>query len=152
MGLTIRILVGTMTGTAEMVAQEVQQTLEASGHHPQVEMMDNLDRAQRLAHMGSYTRDLRTDHSQWSAEMCRIFGVDPETFVPSSENFLHFVLPEDHAKILATNEHPIRGIGPDEFEYRIRRTDGAIRHIHRINELIRDRSGKVIGLGDENAK
>jgi MioC protein len=43
MGLTIRILVGTMTGTAEMVAQEVQQTLEASGHHAQVEMMDNLD-------------------------------------------------------------------------------------------------------------
>jgi MioC protein len=43
MGLTIRILVGTMTGTAEMVAQEVQQTLEASGHQASVEMMDNLD-------------------------------------------------------------------------------------------------------------
>jgi MioC protein len=43
MGLTIRILVGTMTGTAEMVAQEVQQTLEAAGHHASVEMMDNLD-------------------------------------------------------------------------------------------------------------
>jgi MioC protein len=43
MGLNIRILVGTMTGTAEMVAQEVQQTLEAAGHHASVEMMDNLD-------------------------------------------------------------------------------------------------------------
>lgn len=43
MGLTIRILVGTMTGTAEMVAQEVQQTLETSGHHAHMEMMDNLD-------------------------------------------------------------------------------------------------------------
>ena len=43
MELTIRILVGTMTGTAEMVAQEVQQTLEAAGHHVSVEMMDNLD-------------------------------------------------------------------------------------------------------------
>jgi MioC protein len=43
MALNIRILVGTMTGTAEMVAQEVQQTLEAAGHHASVEMMDNLD-------------------------------------------------------------------------------------------------------------
>jgi MioC protein len=43
MGLIIKILVGTMTGTAEMVAQEVQQTLEAAGHDVSVEMMDNLD-------------------------------------------------------------------------------------------------------------
>jgi MioC protein len=43
MGFNIRILVGTMTGTAEMVAQEVQQTLETSGHHAAVETMDNLD-------------------------------------------------------------------------------------------------------------
>jgi MioC protein len=42
-GLNIRILVGTMTGTAEMVAQEVQQTLETAGHHASIEMMDNLD-------------------------------------------------------------------------------------------------------------
>jgi sulfite reductase alpha subunit-like flavoprotein len=43
MGLNIRILVGTMTGTAEMVAQEVRQTLEAAGHQASLEMMDNLD-------------------------------------------------------------------------------------------------------------
>jgi MioC protein len=45
MGLNIRILVGTMTGTAEMVAQEVQQTLQAAGHQASVEMMDTLDAA-----------------------------------------------------------------------------------------------------------
>src|SRR5579864_147929 len=43
------------------------------------EMMDNLDRAQRLAHMGSYTRDMRGG-GQWSAEVYRIFGVDPQSF------------------------------------------------------------------------
>lgn len=42
MGLEIRILVGTMTGTAEMVAQEVQTALEAAGHGARIEMMDNL--------------------------------------------------------------------------------------------------------------
>lgn len=43
MGLTITILVGTMTGTAEMVAQEVQSALEGAGHQAPIRMMDGLD-------------------------------------------------------------------------------------------------------------
>jgi MioC protein len=45
MGLAITILVGTMTGTAEMVAQEVQSALEAGGHTASIQMMDGLDSA-----------------------------------------------------------------------------------------------------------
>ena len=43
MGLDITILVGTMTGTAEMVAQEVQTALEAAGHQATIRVMDGLD-------------------------------------------------------------------------------------------------------------
>ena len=43
MGLDITILVGTMTGTAEMVAQEVQQALESAGHQATIQAMDGLD-------------------------------------------------------------------------------------------------------------
>jgi flavodoxin len=43
MALDITILVGTMTGTAEMVAQEVQQALEAAGHQATIRVMDSLD-------------------------------------------------------------------------------------------------------------
>jgi MioC protein len=43
MGVDITILVGTMTGTAEMVAQEVQQALETAGHQANIQVMDNLD-------------------------------------------------------------------------------------------------------------
>jgi MioC protein len=45
MSVDITILVGTMTGTAEMVAQEVQQSLEAVGHQARIQVMDNLDAA-----------------------------------------------------------------------------------------------------------
>jgi MioC protein len=41
--LSLTILVGTMTGTAEMVAQEVQTALEAGGHVVTIRMMDDLD-------------------------------------------------------------------------------------------------------------
>ncbi len=43
MGVDISILVGTMTGTAEMVAQEVQQALETAGHQANIKVMDGLD-------------------------------------------------------------------------------------------------------------
>ena len=43
MGQSITILVGTMTGTAEMVAQEVQQALESAGHEGKMVMMDGMD-------------------------------------------------------------------------------------------------------------
>ncbi len=43
MGLHIRILVGTMAGTAEMVAQEVQTALETAGHQATIKVMDGLD-------------------------------------------------------------------------------------------------------------
>ena len=43
MALSLTILVGTMTGTAEMVAQEVQTALETSGHAAVIRMMDDLD-------------------------------------------------------------------------------------------------------------
>jgi len=43
LALTITILVGTMTGTAEMVAEELQTVLQAAGHHANIQMMDDLD-------------------------------------------------------------------------------------------------------------
>jgi MioC protein len=39
----VAILVGTMTGTAELVAQEVEATLSAAGHEVTVELMDALN-------------------------------------------------------------------------------------------------------------
>jgi MioC protein len=41
--LSLTILVGTMTGTADLVAQEAQTALEAAGHAASIRMMDDLD-------------------------------------------------------------------------------------------------------------
>lgn len=50
---TINILVGTMTGTAEMVAQEVQIAVEDAGHKASIIMMESFD-ADVLRHGGVY--------------------------------------------------------------------------------------------------
>ena len=45
MALNITILVGTMTGTADLVAEEVHDRLEADGHAVEIVPMDGLDAA-----------------------------------------------------------------------------------------------------------
>jgi len=39
----LTILVGTMTGTAELVAEEIRDTVESGGHQVDVKLMDGLD-------------------------------------------------------------------------------------------------------------
>jgi len=108
--------------------------------------MDNLAAAQRLAHMGSDSRDLATDYAEWSAESFRIFGVDPRDFVPTTDNVLSLVIPEDLPRLFAVREEIARGITPGPYEFRIRRPNGEIRSIHRITELVRDQSGVPIRM------
>jgi MioC protein len=43
LSFNLTILVGTMTGTAEMVAQEAKSTLEGAGLSADIRMMDDLD-------------------------------------------------------------------------------------------------------------
>ena len=45
MSRAITLLVGTMTGTAELVAQEIETTLAAAGFAPTTRLMDSLDAA-----------------------------------------------------------------------------------------------------------
>jgi diguanylate cyclase (GGDEF)-like protein len=55
-----------------------------------------LNVAQRLAHVGSFERNLVSGHGEWSAELFRIFGHEPgDHSVPSPADFLHHVHPED---------------------------------------------------------
>lgn len=55
---------------------------------------DNLNRAQAVAHIGSWNLDLARNILTWSAETYRIFGVSPETPL-TYEAFLAYVHPQD---------------------------------------------------------
>jgi len=70
---------------------------------------ERLKQAQHLAHMGSDLRNLRTDEAEWSDESYRIFGVSRETYIPSTENFLRMLHPDDRGTVLATRSRSVRG-------------------------------------------
>jgi PAS domain S-box-containing protein len=103
-----------------------------------------LKRAQRLAHVGSTLRNLRSGEGEWSDEAYRIFGVTRENWIPTTENFLAMIHPEDRAKVAATLDLSGQAVAP--IECRIIRPDGSIRVLYRDNEIIRDEAGDPLYL------
>ena len=105
----------------------------------------NLAEAQRIAHIGSWMRDLETDAGYYSEEHGRIFARTPEE-LHTHEQFLQSVHPEDRETVRRNVADALSTGKPyDEF-YRIVLPDGAERIIHSRAETALDETGKPIRL------
>ncbi|MDE2227799.1 MAG: response regulator [Alphaproteobacteria bacterium] len=113
--------------------EELKRMAERLNHS-----QEQLAQAQRIAGVGSYEREFAADEAVWSDETYRIFGVDRGSFVPTRENFLAQVHPEDRDRVAAAFGEGAadRVIAQDEF--RIVRPDGATRIILRESEVVYD--------------
>ncbi len=105
----------------------------------------HLNEAQRIAHIGSWERDIGTGKLWWSEESAHIMGVEPAKFTGTLDAFLDFVHPEDRHLATPTANELASG-KRREAEYRIVRPDGSIRVIHEIAEVVRDGHGNPIRL------
>lgn len=118
--------------------KQVEQALQES------EM--RLARTQAIAHLGSWEHDLTCNHLIWSAEVFRIFGLQPEEFNGMYEGFLVLVHPEDRVKVdsfYCDSLH--QGLPRYEVEHRIVRTaTEEVRWVHERWQHVRDASGKVV--------
>ncbi|MFA5354949.1 MAG: PAS domain S-box protein, partial [Thermodesulfovibrionales bacterium] len=98
--------------------------------------------AQRVAHLGSWTFNPRTQRISWSEEMARIFDLDPATGPPSYPELRRFIHPEDGERLDAA----IQRAEEFELDLRVIRPDGAMRYIASKGEFRRSISGEVIEL------
>ncbi|MBI5624050.1 MAG: PAS domain S-box protein [Elusimicrobia bacterium] len=104
-----------------------------------------LDRAQRIAHLGSWELDLAENRLVWSDEVYRIFGLEPGQFAATYDAFLEAVHPEDRKAVDDAYVGSLAsGMDNYEIEHRVvRRSDGAVRFVHERCEHFRDESGKI---------
>lgn len=105
---------------------------------------DNLNRAQRLAKIGSFERDLRTGEVVCSEEHYRIFGWDPSDPPPTKEEFLRLIDPEDRASYDASMTASENGLPAPPLTYRIHCPDGSIKWIYTELETIFDGAGDPV--------
>ncbi|WP_161788494.1 PAS domain-containing sensor histidine kinase [Desulfonatronum thiodismutans] len=105
-----------------------------------------LAKAEQLAQLGSWTRDMATNGLTCSDEAYRLFGCTPQELTPTYTGFLERVHPLDRETLACKHSVSVRmGIEADEFEYRILRKDtGEVRYINERCEHVRDASGTVI--------
>ncbi|HLA35650.1 MAG TPA: PAS domain S-box protein [Rhodocyclaceae bacterium] len=105
----------------------------------------HLQEAQRIAGMGSWELDLATLTFHWSPEVYRLFGVTPDAFSPTLDNFLALVPESGRAAVRAAIKQTVVE-GRIALDHFILRGDGQLREMVERGELMRDESGEPIAL------
>jgi PAS domain S-box-containing protein len=85
-----------------------------------------LREAQQLAHLGHWTWDVESGDVEWSEEVYRIFGLDPEKFTPQIESILALSpWPEDHQRGKELIDRAIQSHEPGSYEQKFLLPDGS---------------------------
>ena len=104
-----------------------------------------LAEAQRLTHTGSWVWQVSgRDALHLSEEWYRIYGFDPEEAMPTREQRLQRVHPEDRAKWEGAIARAIIGKSDYEVEYRILLPGGIVKHVHTVGRPVLNAAGNLV--------
>jgi PAS domain S-box-containing protein len=104
-----------------------------------------LTQAQRLAHIGSWAWEVPSRNALYiSEEWYRIYGFDPKDGMPSGEERLQRVHPEDRATFQAAMDRAIAKKSDYDVEFRILPSHPAVKYIHSVGHPVLDSSGELL--------
>jgi len=106
-----------------------------------------LEQAQEVAHVGSWVAELDgSDHTGWSAETHRIFGLPTGSFNGTAAAFYERVHPDDRDAVFAAGQTAIEQGRPFDIEHRIVWPDGTVRWVHERGNAVRDPQGRALRM------
>lgn len=112
----------------------------------------NLLEAQQLAHLGNWEFEVNDDFNldtasaTWSAEMFRIYNLDPQQSVPTFSELIQLHPPEDRKAIRSAFEKLLDRGTPYNLDLRCDLPNGDIRYLNSIGRAIHDETGRVVKL------
>lgn len=95
-----------------------------------------LSESQRIGRIGSWSVDLATSAATWTEETYRLYGVSPETFVPSAEALIGLLHPDDRDAMREWIRAALAGEPPGVGEFRVLLPDGSLRTLSGRGEII----------------
>jgi PAS domain S-box-containing protein len=105
----------------------------------------HLSQAQRLAHVGSWVWQVDGRKTVYlSEEWYRVYGFDPTGGMPTWEERLQRVHPEDRATWQAAIDRAIDKKSDYELEFRILLPDREVRYIHSVGHPVFGSSGELV--------
>ncbi len=105
-----------------------------------------LELARRLTKIGYWIYDLGEEKIHWSDELYEIAGVDRDSFVLTLKSAVHAYHPDDREIVVACAEEAWRTGEDFEYEVRVLRPSGEIRHVACLGTCEVDENGEVQGL------
>jgi PAS domain S-box-containing protein len=106
----------------------------------------SLSEAQRIAGLGNWEWDLRTNELRWSDETYRIFGLSPQQTATTYVAFLNYVHPDDREFVKKSVNEAIHDRQPYNIEHRIVLPNGLVRIIHEQGEVKFDERDEPINI------
>ncbi len=100
--------------------------------------------SQRIAHIGSWERDVATSRVTWSDELYRIIGYDPAATEASYQLLLDCIHPDDRERFLNAGKEAVYENKPYRIDFRVLRRDGTVAMIHSRGEVINNDDGKPV--------
>jgi PAS domain S-box-containing protein len=123
--------------------QEYQEHLEELVR----ERTADLNRAQEIAHVGSWRWDIKTDAVAWSDEMYRIFGLQPgEPANPTYETFHSRVRPDERESVGARMREAIDARCSFTFDFHTIPIDGRERTVRVFGGVRCEADGEPVEL------
>ena len=110
------------------------------------ERTKDLSDAQRIAQMGNWVWDIVSNSIHWSDEIYRIFGLNPQEFDATYDEFMNFVHPDDKEVVRRSVNDAIYESAPYNIEHRIVLSDGTERIVHEQAEVTFDENGKPLKM------
>ncbi|HTT17333.1 MAG TPA: PAS domain-containing protein [Candidatus Sulfotelmatobacter sp.] len=106
------------------------------------ESKSKLEEAQRIAHVGYWSRDLATDGLTWSDETYRICGLQPQERPMHFATLQEMIHPDDRESVSRAMEEALRGGARYNVEYRLVRPSGEVCIVQSQGDVKRDASSR----------
>ena len=103
-----------------------------------------LNSAQRIAKIGSWSLDLKTNRLEWSDEIFRIFEIDKEQFEPSYEGFLNAIHPDDIHAVNEAFSKSVTDKTPYSISHRLLMKDGRIKYVIENGQTTYNEAGEAL--------
>ncbi|HVU35935.1 MAG TPA: PAS domain-containing protein [Opitutaceae bacterium] len=110
-------------------------------------LAQRLELATRAAELGVWEWDAVAKRTSWDARAFEIYGVDPDEFTGTPDEWLKRLHPDDRDRADAAVQSVLHGVNGFQQEFRIiRGTDGAVRHISSSAIAQRDEHGRLLRI------
>ncbi len=103
-----------------------------------------LELAQEVAKMGSWSLDLVTNELKWSSETYKIFEIDKTKALSTYEDFLNLIHPEDKDMTNTAYTKSLEDKVPYNVVYRLLMPDGRVKWVEERCTTIFNNEGKAI--------